>query len=114
MNLDLGTRAITLVIAPYDMRAGFATLSRIARLELGIDVGAGKDAVVFLSKRREICKIIMADESGATLITRRLHAGRFKKLVARLEDPMLAELSEEELLRYLDGEAVAVRKEPTF
>ncbi len=58
MNLDLSTGKISLILCPTDLRSGFNRLSAMALKYLSIDVSKGNDWVVFVSKRRNIAKII--------------------------------------------------------
>lgn len=103
MKLDLSRYKVTLVLMPHDMRAGFPTLSAIAERELGICIRRGEDAVVFLSKRRTLAKIILTDVSGCTIISRTLHAGTFKRLCAAASGSATRPLTVKELCTYLDG-----------
>ena len=55
--------------------------SRYIEIARAQDLGSGKEAVVFLSKTRKICKIVTTDEKGTMLLTRTLHNGRFEELI---------------------------------
>lgn len=103
MVTDLSAYRLTLVLVPQDLRAGFKTLAQLAEQRLAIDVFQKRDAVVFLSKRRTICKIIVADEHGSNLLTRVLHYGCFRKLTAVAEGKASAPITKKQLLAYLDG-----------
>lgn len=100
--LSLKGKRVTLVLNAQDLRAGFTGLSRIAGLYLGIDVYKKKDCIVFVSRTRSSCKIITCDESGSTLITRKLNKGRFEKFLSnnRPEKP----LTISELTDFLNGD----------
>ena len=78
---------ITVVTTAADLRAGYFRLEAFARSTLGIDITEGGHCVVFISRSRALVKIIGADESGMTLITRRLHHGRFRQLICMLDGP---------------------------
>ena len=108
MKMDLTSCHIHLVLCPVDMRSGFRSLSLIAEACLGIDVSRGNDCVVFISSRRTICKIIWSDEKGHSLLTRRLSAGRFAKLLARVDDGDALPITVSELMSFLDGETLQV------
>ncbi len=84
MNFNFNTGRITLIIAPVDMRAGYERLSLIAASLFGIDVDAGKDFVVFISRPRKIVKRIWTDERGASLLTRRLKEVRLSIFVPKM------------------------------
>ena len=58
MNIHLQDVHVTLVISPTDLRCGYHRLHSIAQDQLGINLNDGKEAVVFISKTRRICKII--------------------------------------------------------
>ena len=53
MKRDFGTRRITLVLAPVDMRFGYAALSRFAQERLFLDPDGGTDVVVFVGRHRK-------------------------------------------------------------
>lgn len=72
MKRDFGTRRITLVLAPVDMRFGYAALSRFAQERLFLDPDGGTDVVVFVGRHRKTAKVIWADENGGWLLYRRL------------------------------------------
>lgn len=110
MRLNFSDCKITLVVAPIDMRAGFNRLALLADAFLGIDVLQGQDVVVFLSKRRKIAKIIWADSKGTSVITRRLHVGCFEAFLARNSGPASKHFSMEDLMSFLDGEPILVRR----
>ena len=80
MNIRFSGVHVTLVISPTDLRGGFHRLCSLAQDQLGINLSSGKEAVVFLSKTRKICKIVTTDEKGTMLLTRTLHNGRFEEL----------------------------------
>ena len=115
MNIDFSRGRVTLVLAPIDGRAGFLKLAGIAEAQLGIPVTAGGEFVVFISRKRSVCKIIFSDDRGYTLVTRRLHQGRFLKLLTSQKASDIR-LTPDELSRYLDGEDVQVvhTKRPVF
>ena len=73
MNIHLQDVHVTLVISPTDLRCGYHRLHSIAQDQLGINLNDGKEAVVFISKTRRICKIITSDNRGTMLLTRTLH-----------------------------------------
>ena len=80
MNIHLQNVHVTLVISPTDLRCGYHHLHPIAQDQLGINLNGGKEAVVFISKTRRICKIITSDTRGIMLLARTLHHGRFEEL----------------------------------
>lgn len=97
---------ITLVLVPQDLRYGFNSLNAIAATCLNIKVSDGNDAVVFVSKSRNLCKVITCDEKGTVLITRRLHNGRYQELLAKVDSAAIQELSLAEFERYFDGDKI--------
>ena len=104
MKLDLSNYRISLVICPVDMRRGFLSLSALALTLLNVDVGQGRDCVVFVSSRRTVCKVIWADEHGAVMLTRSLKQGRFSRL---LDQSLIThEIALSELTHFLDGGAI--------
>ncbi len=103
MNLSLVKYQIVLVIAPVDGRSGFDRLASIARMYCSIDVDEKKHAVVFISRRCNVCKIIFRDARGKTLITRWLNQGSFERFFQREDEAPRTKLSRNELMKFLDG-----------
>lgn len=106
MNLDFSTGQITIIIAPVDLRASYARLSAIAQALFNIDVNAGGQYVLFISRARKIAKLIWSDEHGNSCLTRRLHSGRFEQLMAASESAS-KQLTVSELMSYLDGQLMS-------
>lgn len=102
MNFNFNTDRSTLIIAPVDMRAGYERLSLIATGLFGIEVDAGKDFVIFISRPRKIVKMIWTDGRGASLLTRRLKEGTFERFYAQ-DDCRQRRFTRKELLQFLDG-----------
>lgn len=114
MTMDFSKLRITLLLAPVDMRAGFYRLAVLAQALLHIDVTEGNDAVVFLSKRRQVAKLIWADAAGVSVLTRRLTSGTFEALLARVGGDDGHAFTAEELFKFLDGERLYVRRQSVF
>ena len=74
---------VTLVVVPTDLRCGYARLCSIAENDLGLNLSGGKEAIVFISKTRRICKIITNDSNGTILNTRTLNQGRFEQILIK-------------------------------
>lgn len=110
MNINFTQGKISLVLVPTDMRGGFDRLALIAGQFLKIDISKGEDWVVFISRKRHVVKIIHADPQGSLLITRKLHHGSFQQLMSRVSGPAVKSLSADELMSYLDGEALEVKR----
>lgn len=110
MKISFEGRNVTLVATLFDLRSGWSKLSIFARDQLGIDLMRGTDAVIFISRSRQIAKVIMADSCGITLITRKLHVGRFPRLRMAIEGDARIALKVSELERILDGKEVQVER----
>lgn len=110
MNFDFRSGTITIVIAPVDLRSGYAGLSSLALTQLNIQVGHGKDFVVFVSRNSGLCKMIWTDEKGTNLLTRRLHFGRFERFLARIDEAAVKILTYEDLCQFLDGRHLMVKR----
>ena len=110
MDLDFSKRQITLVVAPVDMRSGFARLSLMASSLLNIRVAEQKDVVVFISKSRKIVKLIWVDEHGSVLLNRRLNLGRFEKFLLKANTPATKEFTVKDLMQFLDGRPMMVER----
>lgn len=111
MELDLSTGRISLVIVPTDLRFGYFRLAKLATEYLHIDVTAGHDWVVFISRTREVAKIIHCDEHGSVMVTRRLHKGRYQRLMERIDGPVSRSLCVSELKNYLNGGVLEVNRD---
>ena len=111
MRLDFGNRRITLVLAPVDMRFGYAALSRFAQERLFLDPDSGSDVVVFVGRHRKTAKVIWADENGGWLLYRRLQQKKFARFMTSLESQDSMNFTAEEVLNFMDGDAPPVRKD---
>ena len=111
MNFDFSRGRITLVISPTDMRCGFNRLAGIALSQLNIQISRGRDFVVFVSRDSTLCKMIWADERGSSMLTRRLHARRFERFLARIDEAAIRPFTYDDLCAFLDGERIMVRRE---
>lgn len=103
MILNLDGYEIALVISPVDGRSGFDKLACIARTYCGIDVDEKSHVVVFVSRRYSVCKVILRDEHGKTMITRWLDEGRFERFLQREDGNVKTFLTKIELEKFLDG-----------
>ena len=108
--LDLGKGQIVLVLVSMDLRAGYYRLAEIARQALNIDVERGNTWVVYVSKRRNFAKIIHSDTKGNVMITRRLKIGAYQQLLAKATGPATQTLRKDELIKYLNGEELLVKR----
>ncbi len=111
IKIDFSDGRVTMVVCPVDGRCGFRRLADIAYRVLNIDVTLGEDYVVFVSKSGGICKIIHCDEQGSLLIVRMLHRGRFERFLMEAEGPAAKPLTPQELMKFLDGETLYVKRE---
>ena len=59
MAIDFSDKRVTMVVCPVDGRYGFYALSDLAFKLLHIDIYKQEDYVVFVSRSRGICKIIL-------------------------------------------------------
>lgn len=114
MNLDFSNMRLTVVVAPVDMRSGFRRLSFLASTVLDIDVESGGELVVFVSRDRGIVKAIWSDQRGNVLLSRRLHAGRFERLLGKISGAAVQSVTAEELMKFLDGERLMVPRTELF
>lgn len=110
--IDFANASVTLLLNPVDMRFGYYRLAHIAQNVLNIDLRRGSHFVVFISKKRDICKIIHADEKGTVLIVRKLHAGRFEQFLAKADDPFGKPMSVQDLEQFFNGEPIYEKRMP--
>ena len=110
MLIDFSQGTISLVLVKCDMRLGFAKLSNLAQAYLGIDICAGNDWVVFISKSKHIAKIIHYDAQGSVVITRKLNHGVFQQLMSKVGGQAKKALTVDELQSFLDGEKIEVNR----
>jgi len=75
LTLAPNTR-VFLAVEPFDMRGSFRSLAGAARA-LGLDPTDGH-LYVFLSKRRNIAKVLLFDRSGWCVFMKRLERGSFQ------------------------------------
>lgn len=102
MKLNFDGR-ITLVVESVDMRSGYHRLALRAKALFDIDVATGREMVVFISRRRGLCKVIWSDEHGTFVLARRLHAGRFESFLAEAQNGGIRNFTPEDLERFMDG-----------
>jgi transposase len=62
--------------APVDFRAGMDRLAALVQVTLRLDPFAG-DVFVFRSRRPDRVKLLVYDDTGLVLVTKRLEKGRF-------------------------------------
>lgn len=110
MLTDMCTGNITLCTCGVDLRCGYLRLAAIAQEALNIDVSKGNDWVVFVSKRRNVAKIIHSDCYGTMLVTRYLHKGTYQKLLSLNTGAPVRTLSRANLISYLDGLDIEVKR----
>lgn len=111
MAIDFSDKRVTMVVCPVDGRYGFYSLADLAFKLLHIDIAKKEDYVVFVSRSRGICKIIYADDHGAMLITRRLHQGRFERLLMQAQGPAAKPITPQMLADFLNGKPLFVKRE---
>ena len=111
MAIDFSDKRVTMVVCPVDGRYGFYALSDLAFKLLHIDIYKQEDYVVFVSRSRGICKIICTDECGTTLITRRLHKGRFERLLMQAQGPAAISITPQMLADFINGKPLFVKRE---
>ena len=103
---------VYLAVEPVDLRRGHDGLAAIVRTQWAMDLFAGH-LFVFLSRRRDRCKILFADRGGLVLYYKRLEKGRFRapKVSA---DGRTVEMDGTELAMLLDGIDVAGVRRPSL
>ena len=107
MNVDFTRGHLTIVVSPVDLRAGYRRLSLIARTLLGIAVEDGGHFVAFVSRDRALCKVIWSDEAGSSVLTRRLHRGRFERFLVEASRPEIKRtMTPKDFIDFLDGRKI--------
>lgn len=115
MKVDFTKGRLTVVIAPIDLRAGYKRLSLLAQAILGIAVEDGNQYVAFVSRDRNLCKVIWCDESGSCVLTRRLHQGRFERFLVRVNEPDIKKaLKPKDFMDFLDGKPLFKKSNPLY
>ena len=109
----LGTSRAVRVFAyprPTDLRKGFDGLFGLVKSELVRDV-LGGDLYLFVSARRQTCKVLVWDGTGLCIFQKRLERGRLAPLwregVGAAE---AVELTTSELALYIEGCALVGRQ----
>lgn len=111
MDVHFSKGKVSLVVAPIDMRYGFFRLAQIAHNQLLIDVSKGKDWVVYISKSRNLAKVIGCDEKGSIMITKYLNEGKYQRLMMKSTGKACKEISVTELEQYLNGDNLEVKRD---
>ena len=109
----LGTSRAVRVFAyprPTDLRKGFDGLFGLVKSELVRDV-LGGDLYLFVSARRQTCKVLVWDGTGLCIFQKRLERGRFAPLWREGGGVAEAvELITSELALYIEGCALVGRQ----
>ena len=102
----LGTSRAVRVFAyprPTDLRKGFDGLFGLVKSELVRDV-LGGDLYLFVSARRQTCKVLVWDGTGLCIFQKRLERGRFAPLWREGGGAAEAvELTTSDLALYIEG-----------
>ncbi len=106
MKVPFENRRLTVVVAPVDMRSGYRRLAALAHACLLINLDLGQDVVAFISKRRNVCKVIWKDDRGTAVLVRKLHQGRFEQFLLRANESSGKSCTIEELEQFLDGDPI--------
>jgi transposase len=92
---------IWLATRPTDMRKSFDTLAELVRQELGGDPLSGQ-LFVFRNKRADRVKLLLWDEDGFLIVSKRLEQGSFR-FPAATADAAGVEIRAADLQMLLDG-----------
>lgn len=99
----LGTSRALRVFAypgPADLRNGYDGLFGLVKSGLGHDPLSG-DLFLFVSKRRNSCKVLVWDGTGLCIFQKRLEQGRFASLFSA--DGKSVQLTASELALFIEG-----------
>ena len=86
--------------APADLRNGYDGLFGLVKSGLGRDPLSG-DLFLFVSKRRNSCKVLVWDGTGLCIFQKRLEQGRFASLFSA--DGKSVQLTASELALFIEG-----------
>ena len=100
--LTLPVKSIYLANDLVDMRKSYDTLSDIVKFYMDKDPLSG-DAFVFIGKRRNRMKILIWEESGFWLCSKRLEQGTFSKKVFESYTGRSIKISPAEWYNLLEG-----------
>lgn len=99
---------------PVDMRCGHDGLMAIAKNRLGVDPFSGH-LIVFLSKRRDRCKVVFFERGGFVLYYKRLEQGRFAMPKRGADGSLSVTIDATDLAMLLDGiDLSRVRRPPMW
>jgi len=104
----LPTRRIWLCTRPADLRRSFDGLSALVRSYLGEDPSSG-NWFAFINRRRTQIKILVFEEGGYCVWSKRLEQGRFAASGAAGEGKRL--LSRTALLALIEGVDMVVKRQ---
>lgn len=99
----LGTSRAVRVFAysvPVDLRKGYDGLFGIVKTGLGRDPLSG-DLFLFVSKRRNSCKVLVWDGTGLCIFQKRLESGRFASVFR--DDGDAVQMTASELALFIEG-----------
>ena len=98
LNLSKKTK-IYLATMPTDMRKQMTGLAIVVREGLGRDPASG-EIFVFRNRRGDMARVLLHDEQGYCLLSKRLDSGVFAGIDAQADETQ-RELTVEELARFL-------------
>lgn len=99
----LGTSRALRVFAypePVDLRKGYDGLFGLVKTGLGRDPLSG-DLFLFVSKRRNSCKVLVWDGTGLCIFQKRLERGRFASVFCDYGDTV--QMTATELALFIEG-----------
>jgi transposase len=99
----LGTSRALRVFAysvPVDLRKGYDGLFGLVKTGLGRDPLSG-DLFLFVSKRRNSCKVLVWDGTGLCIFQKRLESGRFASVFR--DDGDTVQMTASELALFIEG-----------
>lgn len=99
ISIASGSR-IFVYIEPTDMRKSFNGLSGLVAMHFDIDLFSGHP-FVFFNRKRDYVKILMWDQDGLSLWSKRLESGTFEQLSRNVEGNF--EIDSVELVMMLRG-----------
>jgi transposase len=93
---------VFVALEPVDMRFGFERLSGMVRERMGYEPRSGA-LFVFIGRRRQLVKILLADATGTCVFVKRLDQGLFSLPAPPAANASHVEVDEATLDALLDG-----------
>ena len=94
---------IQLALQPLDFRKGMDGVAAVCREQLQQDPRSGQ-LFVFFNRSRTMIRVLVYEDNGFWLMSKRLSKGRFPRIKTGLTHSLLSQIASRELRQLLSGQ----------